>query len=328
MADLRTKYLGLELKNPLIVAASGLTASVEGVKKAIDAGAGAVVLKSLFEEQLRSEMDIVSKQSLESSHPEAAVFIEEMGVHAGAGAYLDLIRSSKAIAGKVPIIASVNCIEGDLWVDFAEQIEAAGASALELNVGIMPLSAKQDSKELEDLTVSILRTVSVRTDLPLAVKIGPYFTNPANLVERLSGAGAGAVVLFNRFYRLDLDLDKMALKAGPMRSGEDEYHESLRWICNMYGSVAAELVGGTGIHSGETALKFIAGGATTVQICSALYKGGWAAMSRILLEMEKRMNELQIASADKLRGRLSRRSSAESEKYERLQYIKALTGIS
>lgn len=326
MAELSTSYLGLKLKNPIIAAASGLTATVEGVRKAAGSGAGAITLKSLFEEQLRADLNS-AVNALDGAHPEAAAFLESMGVHGGANEYLDLIRASVA-AVDVPVIASVNCIEGELWVDFAEQIQAAGAAAIELNIAVMPRSTGVSSKELEDQTVDIVRNVSVRCSLPIAVKIGPYFTNPANLVERLSGAGAAAVVLFNRFYRLDLDLDEMKLTTGPMRSGEDEYHESLRWIASLYGAVPCELVGGTGVHSGETALKLIAGGATAVQVCSAVYRGGWTVLSRMVSDMSSRLDALGVPSVGSLRGTLARRSSVERDGYERLQYVKALTGIS
>ncbi len=326
MADLSTTYLGLKLDNPIVVASSGLTAGVEGVKKAAAAGAGAVTLKSLFEEQLRADLNSTAG-TLDTAHSEAEAFLESMGVHGGAGEYLDLIRSSVA-AVKIPVIASVNCQEGDLWVDFAEQIEAAGAAAIELNVAVMPRSASEASKELEDRTVDVVRNVAVRCSLPIAVKIGPYFTNPANLVERLAGAGAKATVLFNRFYRLDIDLDEMRVTAGPVRSGAEEYHESIRWIANLYGAVKGDLIGGTGVHSGETALKFIAAGACGVQVCSAVYKGGWTALSAMVADMGSRLDALGIPSVAALRGKLARRSLVAGDAYERLQYVKALTGIS
>lgn len=324
MADLSTTYLGLKLRNPFVVAACGLTADAEGVRKAAEGGAGAVVLRSLFEEQLRADLSVVTDAG---SHPEAATFLEEMGIQGGAGEYLKLIRDAKAVSGEVPVIASVNCVSGDLWVDFAEQIEASGADALELNISAFPSSATASSKELEDAAVAVVRNVSVRTRLPLAVKIGPYCTNPALLVERLAGAGAKAVVLFNRFYRFDFNLATMSLKSGPARSGTDEYHEGLRWVSNLYGAVGCELAGGTGIHSAETALKFIAAGASAVQVCSALYAGGWKALPALVSGMESRLDELKVSSVAALRGKLSRRSSAQMENYERLQYVKALTGI-
>lgn len=327
MADLTTTYLGLKLQNPFVVSSSGLTASIDGVRKAVQAGAGAVVLKSLFEEQLRSDISGISIAPEEGAHPEAEVFLEQMGIHGGAGEYLSLIRDSKALAGTTPIIASVNCVEGDLWVDFAEQIEIAGADALELNIAIFPPSSKISSKELEDRLIAIVRNVSVRTKLPIAVKIGPYYTNPAALVDRLAGAGAKGAILFNRFYRFDLDLDARGLKAGSARSGEAEYHESLRWIANLYGAVPCELIGGTGVHSAETALKFIAAGAHAVQVCSLLYKSGWTAIPTLISEMDKRLDALGIPSVCSFRGALSRLSSSQGENYERLQYIRALTGI-
>ncbi len=329
MADLSTTYLGLRLKNPLIVAASGLTASIEGVRKALKAGAGAVVLKSLFEEQLRSDAADVEAYA-DGAHPEALAYLNDIGIIGGAGEYLQLIRSAaaEAKAEGVPLFASINCVAGERWVDFAEQVEASGASGLELNIAPFPSSAQLESKDVEDSLVAIVRNVSVRTSLPIAVKLGPYCTNPVNLANRLSGAGAKAVILFNRFYRFDFDLDTMGMKAGPMKSGADEYHEGLRWIANLYGAVGCELVGGTGIHSAETALKFIGAGAQTVQVCSALYSGGWATLSAMVQGMEKRMDGLKLSSVDSFRGRLSRRSSQGKDAYERLQYIQALTGIS
>lgn len=327
MADLSTTYLGLDLGNPVIVAASGLSADAEAVQKAVEHGAGAVVLKSLFEEQLRSDMSEVGDLDM-GAHPEAAAFLEEMGLYGGSNEYLETIRKAKAAAGAVPLIASVNCIKGELWVDFAEQIEAAGADALELNIAPFPASAGIESKEVEDSVVSIVRNVSVRTKLPIAVKLGQNYTNLFSLTERLSGAGAKAVVLFNRFYRFDFDLDNMNLKAGPFRSSRDEYHESLRWVSNLYGAVSCQLCGGTGIHSAETALKFIAGGAQTVQVCSMLYSGGWKVLSNLILDLSERMDALGLASLDQLRGKLARRSASQKDRYERLQYIKALTGLS
>lgn len=327
MADLSTTYLGLNLRNPVIVAASGLSADAVAVQKAVDNGAGAVVLKSLFEEQLRSEMDEVSDLDM-GAHPEAAAFLEEMGLYGGSNEYLETIRKAKQAAGPVPLIASVNCLKGELWVDFAEQIEAAGADGLELNIAPFPASSTVTSKDIEDSVVSIVRNVSVRTKLPIAVKLGPNYTNIFSMTERLSGAGAKAVVLFNRFYRFDFDLDTMNLKAGPFRSSKDEYHESLRWVSNLYGAVGCQLCGGTGIHSAETALKFIAGGAQAVQVCSMIYSGGWKALSSLLLEMSERMDALGIASLDTLRGKMARRAAPQQDRYERLQYIKALTGLS
>lgn len=327
MADLSTTYLGIKLANPLVLAASGLSASVEGVKKASDAGAGAIVLKSLFEEQLKAESDYIAETSGIDQHPEAASFLEQMGIDGGAGDYLELISKAKA-ASRAPIIASVNCVSSARWVEFSQQMQSAGADALELNVGILPKAPDENPRGIEDRVVAIVKAVADKTELPLSVKLGSSFTNVGNLVLRLADAGAKAVVLFNRFYRFDLDLDDLALKAGPTRSDEDDYHETLRSVARLYGAVPCQIGAATGVHSGETALKMIAAGAATVQICSAVYRSGYVALARMLEEMDKRLDRLGMASSSELRGRLARLGSSEGERYERLQYVKALTGIS
>ncbi len=326
MAKLATSYLGLKIKNPLVVAASGLVSNVDGVMKAAEAGAGAVVLKSLFEEQLLAETEDVIAQMGEQTHPEAIAFLNEYAVSGGASSYLNLIRDCKR-AVDIPIIASVNCVDGKRWADFAEQVESAGADALELNIGIMPNNVNESAKDIEEQIVGTVRHVFSRTKLPLAVKLGPYFTNPANIVNRVAAAGAKAVVLFNRFYRLDIDLKRMKTSAGPIRSSDTDYHESLRWVAKLYGAVPCALVGATGVHDGETLLKLIAAGAATVQICSALYHKGWPVIGAILESMEKRLDEMGL-SVEELRGRCSRRAGTDFAGYERLQYVKALTGIS
>lgn len=327
MADLSIDYLGLKLENPLILAACGLGSSPEGVKKAADAGVGAIVLKSLFEEQLASETAAVAAAVGDGAHPEAEVFLREMGIAGGAADYLDLITKSKAIS-RAPIIASVNCLSATLWGDFAAQIEIAGADAIELNIAILPHTVSESSRSVEDRVVAIVRAVAAKTRLPIAVKLGAAFSNLAEMVDRVARAGAGCVVLFNRFYSLDFDLNKMALKAAPFKSSATEYHESLRWISRLYGTVPCRLAAGTGVHESETALKLIAAGASGVQLCSVLYKNGYEAIGRMVHEMSDRLDSLGIPSVSALQGRLSRQNSSEPARYERLQYVKALTGIS
>ena len=326
MADLSTSYLGLKLSNPLVLAASGLSSSAEGVKKASDAGVGAIVLKSLFEEQLKAESDSIAASVGDGAHPEAEAFLENMGISGGTGDYLDLIEKSKALS-RVPIIASVNCVSSERWTDFAQQIQSAGADALELNIGILPKSPDESPREIEDRVIAIVKAAAAKTELPISVKIGQNFTNIANLVSRLADSGARGVVLFNRFYRFDLDLDALTLKAGPTRSDVDDYHESLRWLARLYGTVPCQLSGATGVHSGETALKMLAAGATTVQICSVVYRGGYGAITRLIEEMDSRLGKLGLGASSDIRGRLARLGSPEGSGYERLQYVKALTGI-
>ena len=309
MADLSISYLGLKLANPIVLAASGLSSSVDGVKRASDAGAGAIVLKSLFEEQLKAESDAVAESAGIGAHPEAENFLAQMGISGGAGEYLDLIKKSKDVS-RAPIIASVNCVTSERWADFAEQIEKAGADALELNIGIPPRTPDEDPREIEDRVVSIAKAAVAKTNLPIAVKLGANFTNIANLVSRVADTGVKGVVLFNRFYRFDFDLDGLCLKAGPTRSEEDDYHEALGAVARLYGTVPCQLAGATGVHSGETVLKMIAAGATTVQICSAVYRGGYGVITKMLEESDKRLGRLNIASAADFRGRLARLGSS------------------
>jgi dihydroorotate dehydrogenase (fumarate) len=327
MADSSVKYLGLNLKNPVILSSSGLGSTSEGVKKAMEAGVGAVVLKSLFEEQLAAEAAAIAGTPGLDAHPEMDAFLSQLGD--GAGEYLELIRKAKSLA-RVPVIASLNCADEGRWTDFAEQIQAAGADALELNMGVIPLTISEKSADIEARIVRTVKAVADKTNLPLAVKLGTGFTNLPGMVARLAAAGARSVVLFNRFYRLDLDLASMSVKAGPARSSRDEYHEALRWTALLYGAIPGpdsaplEIAAGTGIHDGETALKLIAAGAQVVQLCSVVYQGGYPAISRIVKEMDERMDALKLASVADLRGKLSQRAGAKGESFSRLQYVSAL----
>lgn len=328
MADLCVRYLGLELANPLVVAASGLTATVSGLCKAREAGAGAVVLKSLFEEQLAAELGPAAAALDAGAHPEAAAFLARAGWTEGAAEYLRLIREAKAQAGDMPVIASVNCRGASAWAEFAGRIEEAGADALELNIAFMPFSVEQRGADIEERVLEVLRTVRAATRLPLAVKLGPGYTNIANLARSLAASGALALVLFNRFYRLDVDLDSLALTAGPPRSSPIDYHESLRWISVLYDRVGCDLAAGTGVHDAETALKLVLAGASAVQLCSVLYERGWPALRRIRDGMEAWLEDRGEPSLAGIKGRLCQWRSTRPEDYLRIQYIQALTGIS
>jgi dihydroorotate dehydrogenase (fumarate) len=323
MADLNVTYLGLRLRNPVIMASSGLTASVEGVKRSMDAGVGAVVLKSLFEEQLRAELDQVGSVW---DHPEAAAFLDGMGMNEGSAEYLSLISSSKK-AGNIPVFASVNCAGSSAWTDFAKRIESAGADAIELNLGILPGDPSEHGSSIEDRMVEIVSAVSSAIRIPVAVKLGSAYTNVGNIAFRLAGAGAKAVVLFNRFYRMDIDLENMRLAAGPTRGTPEAYHESLRWIALLEGRIGgAELCASGGVYDGPSVLRLVAAGASAVQVCSAAYAKGYGALTKIIDEVGGWMDGHKLASLAELRGRLARRSSDKPELYGRLHYIKALTG--
>ncbi|MDX9957577.1 MAG: dihydroorotate dehydrogenase-like protein [Clostridia bacterium] len=325
MADLNCTYLGLPLRNPVIMASSGLTASAEGVKRSIDAGVGAVVLKSLFEEQLRAELGQVGSIW---EHPEAAAFLDGMGMNEGSAEYLALIAAARK-AGDVPVFASVNCAGASAWTDFAKRIESAGADALELNLGVLPADPSEQGSAIEDRLVGIVATVSSAVRIPVAVKLGSAYTNIGNIAQRLAGAGAKGVVLFNRFYRMDIDLETLSLTAGPTRGTSEAYHESLRWIALLEGRIgAAQLCASGGVFDGLSVLKLVASGASAVQVCSAAYAKGYGALTKIIDEMGTWMDSHKLASLAELRGKLARRNSDKPELYGRLHYIKALTGQS
>jgi dihydroorotate dehydrogenase (fumarate) len=326
MADLGTTYLGLKLKNPLVVAASGLTGNVEGVSKAAAAGAGAVVLKSLFEEQLGAELQAVAAALADNPHPEADAFFKRAGMEEGAREYLRLIEQSKDKG--VPVIASVNCVASARWAEFAERIQGAGADALELNMALLPRSPAETGAEVEDRLLAAVAEVRAATTLPLSVKLGQGYASLPSLASRLVGVGAAGLVLFNRFYRLDVDLSSLVLKSGPARSGGDEYHESLRWISLLAGRQRCDLAAATGIHDAETALKLIAVGADVAQLCSVIYRRGFGVIGEIARAMGDWLDIHEFSSLEAVRGRLSQAHSENPSAHERLQYIQALTGIS
>lgn len=325
MADLSTTFLGLSLKNPVLIASSGLTSTVEGVKRAAQAGAGAIVLKSLFEEQLRAELAPIDSGA--GSHPEADAFLAGMGMNQGTAEYIKLVQDAKRAAG-VPVIASVNCSGDSFWIDFAKQIESAGADAIELNIGIVPTDTAIQAAAIEDGIVSLVGAVARAVRIPVSAKLGASYTNFGNIASRLSGAGARGLTLFNRFYRMDVDLDTMSLSAGPARGGPESYFDSLRWISLLDGRVDAELCASGGVYDGATALRLIAVGAHAVQLCSAVYAKGYGAITTVIDEMGNWMDARGIKSLSDIRGRLARRNSDTPELYGRLHYIKALTGQS
>jgi len=324
MIDLSTKYMGLTLSNPLILAACGLGASIETLQKATKSGVGAVVLKSLFEEQLRAEIEVIEGEL--DNNPEAEAFLQSMGLSDGAAWYFDLISDAKAKLS-VPVIASLNGTSGSWWPDYARKIELAGADALEMNIGHIPHSLDESAEAIEKAIVDTVRAVCAAVSIPVAVKIGQNFTNIPGLASQVAKAGANGLVLFNRFYRMDIDLDGMTLKPGPIRSNPENYHDSLRWIALLDGRTDMDLSASGGVYDGASALKLIATGASTIQLCSAVYAGGFSVVTAILDDMKRWMETRKVMSLTQLRGHLSRRNSDHPELYGRLHYIKALVGI-
>jgi len=326
MSNLSTQYMGLSLRNPLIVSSCSLVMSGEGVRRCADAGAGAVVLKSLFEEQIQSEIRTMEEQMGPPWHPEMVEYVERMGVELGPREYLELIEEAKRGA-TIPVIASLNCVSSRQWVDYARQIADAGADALELNTSVMPSDPARDSEEIERLHTDILAAVKDRIEIPVAIKIGPYFTSMARIADELSARGVSALVLFNRFYQFDIDIEKLELTPAYRFSSPEELHLPLRWIALLAGRVECDLAASTGVHDGVGAVKLLLAGAAAVQICSTLYLNGMAQIGRILEFLENWLKEHEIDTVDRIRGKMSQVQSDQPESYERLQYIRALVGV-
>ncbi len=326
MVDLSTKYMGLKLHNPLVVSSCSLTNTFENVRRCADAGAGAVVLKSLFEEQIRVETDDVEKHLGFSGQPEALDYVRNMGMGLGPREYLNLLKETRN-AVSIPVIASLNCVSPQWWMDYAVQIEAAGADALEINIAIMPSEPDCSGEKIEELYFSILEEVKPRIEIPIAVKLDPYFTCMARVADEFSKRGAAALVLFNRLYQLDINIEKLELASGYRFSSPKEINTSLRWIALLAGRVDCDLAASTGIHDGAGVIKQLLAGATVVQLCSTLYINGLKQINVILEYVKDWMQKHDFGSVDQIRGKLSQTRSDRPELYERLQYVKALVGI-
>jgi len=322
MVDLKTTYMGLELRNPVIVGSSGLTATVESIEEIAKQGAGAVVLKSLFEEQILMQID-KSMEDMPAAfrYPGAEDHLRYFERKHAVDEYLTLIRNAKK-AVNIPIIASINCISSGDWTHFAKEIEAAGADALELNIFILPSDPDISGEELQKRYFTIIKNVRKETSLPVAVKISYYFDAVAGMLQRLSHTGISGMVLFNRFYSPDIDLDTETMISGLPYSHPEDFVMPLRWVGLMYGSVDCDMAATTGIHDASTAIKMILAGASAVQMVSAYYLEGTEYIATVISEMRQWMEEHNYTSIAQMKGRLSQGNLREGALYERVQFIK------
>ncbi len=326
MTDLTTKYMGLTLKNPIIVSSCSLTHSAEGVKRCADAGAGAAVLKSLFEEQINADVRGLHAESVPVYHAEEYDYIRQMGLNTNADEYLKVIEESKKITD-MPVIASLNCISGKRWTEFAGSIESVGADGLELNIAVMPRDFDEDPDKIEKHIVGIVESVKSQIKIPIAVKLGPYFTSMPRIAKNVRKAGASALVLFNRFYQTDIDINAMDVLSRNKYSTPVEMSNTLRWIAILYQQIGCSLVGNTGIHDGEGLIKQILVGARAVEVCSTLYINGLGQIRAMLEDLNKWMMQKGYERVDDFRGKMSQKYSDQPEYFERQQYIRALVGI-
>ena len=323
--DLSTKYSGLSLKNPVVVASCGLTKNVDQIKKCEDAGAGAVVMKSLFEEQIR-EMSSGLDESV-AMHTEALDYIRaELDMQLGPREYIETIKKAKKEVS-IPVIASINCYSSQWWTSYAQQIEAAGADALELNIYVMPFDSKISSYHLEDTYIEILQAVKEQVDIPVALKLSPYFTSFANLAEKLDNQGADALVLFNRFVQPEIDINKISSSIKPSFNDPIGFSTALRWIALLSGKLKLDLAASGNIRSAQDMIKQLLAGAAVIQIASVLYKDGLAKIAEMLNDLERWMKDKKFNSIDDFRGKLNQQNDPKSEAFVRAQYLKAIAGV-
>lgn len=327
MIDLSTNYMGLTLKNPIIVSSSALTNSVEKIEKLAKSGAGAVVLKSLFEEQITHETNHIAESNNQTDYPEAYDYIKSYTRSHDIGDYLSLIKNAKA-ATSIPVIASIHCYSSAEWIEFARQIEIAGADAIELNINI--LNTDKFTKEAESLDkyLQIVNQVSKAVAIPVAVKIGQQFSNMVSFIHQLHGAGAKAVVLFNRFFEPDIQIDKVELTNSEVFSTPFDYSKTLRWTAIASGQLKdATLSASTGIHTGETIVKMLLAGAQTTQICSAIYLNGPQVIEQMLQTLTHWMEMKKFNAIADFRGALNYKNIPNPAVYERTQFMKYFASI-
>ncbi|RMF55111.1 MAG: dihydroorotate dehydrogenase-like protein [Calditrichaeota bacterium] len=328
--DLKTSYMGFELKNPLVASASPLSASVDTIKELEDMGIAAVVMYSLFEEQIQRDAHEIDHflTTFSESYAEAlSYFPEPEEFHnMEAEEYLDQIRKLKE-AVDIPVIGSLNGVSPGGWIKFAQKMEEAGADALELNVYYIPTDPKLTSQEVEQIYLDDLKAVKSAVNIPVAMKLSPYFSSFANMAHRLDKAGADALVLFNRFYQPDIDLETLEVVPQIHLSNSHEIQLPLRWIAILYGTIEASLAATSGVHTADDVLKLVMAGADVTMMASVLLKEGPRAVSRILENLQNWMEEHEYESISQMKGSMSYQAVAEPAALVRANYIKTLQSV-
>ncbi len=320
MANLETKYLGLTLKNPIIVSSSGLTSNIAKIKEAEDAGAGAVVLKSVFEEQINHEAGHYHEVGKDNA--EAYDYLQGYVTANNLNNYLKLIKEAKNNVS-IPVIASINCFSDKKWTDFAKNFEDAGADALELNIYILPDDRKKSGSDYEKIYLNIIKKVLKKTNIPVSIKLSNNFTNVINMVDKIKGLGAKGVVLFNRFYEPDIDIDKLEMTTASVFSNESDLRFALRWAAIVSDQVKGiDIASSTGVHNAQGAIKMLLAGANTVQICSVLYNNGMGEIKSMLTGIENWMKQRGFDDLNSVRGLMSYKSIPDPSVYHRSQFMK------
>jgi dihydroorotate dehydrogenase (fumarate) len=328
MASLATRYMGLELRNPVIVGSSGLTHSVENVIELEKNGAGAVVLKSLFEEQIRFEISKTMNQaeSHDSYYPEAQDYISNYSRMHHVDNYLKLISDCKK-AVSIPVTASINCVSAEEWIAFAKRIEEAGADALELNVFILPADPNFSGEQNEKIYFDIVDQVKKEVTIPIALKISYHFSGLAKTALKLSWAGVKGMVLFNRFYSPDINVENLKVVPSNVFSTPEEISTSLRWVAMLSDRLYCDIAASTGVHDGKGVVKQLLAGAKAVQIATTLYKNGFGRIGEMLSYLETWMDKNNFKTTEEFIGMLSLKKTENPASWERVQFMKHFAGI-
>lgn len=324
--DLTTRYMGLELASPLVASASPLNSDVANVRRLAQAGAGAIVLPSVFEEQIEAELlryETLTATRAESFAEALSYFPPQAAAYGGTEGYLELIREAVA-AVEVPIIGSLNGITTEGWVSYARQIEEAGASALELNIYFIPTNLAMDGRAVEQRYLEVLDAVRAVVSFPVAVKLGPYFSSPGNVALELDRRGADALVLFNRFYQPDIDTVQLGLRNDLELSRHNEIRLPLLWVAVLAGRTSASLAASTGVETSEEVVKYLLAGADVVMTTSALLRHGVGYMAQLLAGLQAWLAARDIPSLDQVRGLLSRKRLGKAANFERVNYMEIL----
>ena len=326
--DLTTSYLGLQLKNPIVPSSSPLSRHLSTLRRMEDAGAAAVVLYSLFEEEITMESKTLNEYLVQGTeiYPESITFFPEAASYrmVGPEAYLEHLQAAKQ-ALDIPIIASLNGVSTGGWIEYARYIEEAGADALELNIYYIPTHLELSGAEVEQIYLDVLRDVRAEIDIPVAMKLSPYFSSMANIAKRLADGGADGLVLFNRFYQPDLDLDELDVVPNLVLSDSHELRLPLRWIAILHGRVDADLALTTGVHTVDDVLKGLAAGAQVTMMASELLDNGLGRIGEMLADLAMWLVENEYESLDELRGSLSQINVAAPAAFERANYIQVVS---
>ncbi len=326
MKDLSTNYLGLRLKNPLIIGSCGLAGSVEKITELADYNAGAIVLKSLFEEQILAELH-QNIESYNTDYPEAFDYVKGYTRDNAVSAYLDLLSGAKKKT-QIPIIASINCVSDSEWVSFAKSVENAGADALEINISLLPSQSHKRSEEYEKVYFDVLEKVAALISIPIALKMSRYSSSLANLVARLSWTNKVAgFVLFNRYYRPDFDIENLTVRSAPVFSTPEELATPLRWIALLSNRVGQDFAASTGVHDSAGLIKQLLAGATAVQVVSSIYTNGASHITELLKGLEEWMDRKSFNTINDFRGMLSYQDDNDSSGLQRIQFMKNFAGI-